>query len=254
MHWTPKVALVPLFVLAVAGCSDSPERPDARAGDRLGDASSGRLSARPRQRVDEGAPTGRRTLGHGAELYVPPTYDANRRAGLVLTLHGAGGVPDHGLGPLLPLADDGELILLSPKSRDSTWDVLFSGYGPDVAVIDDLLGDVFARYAVDPERVYVSGFSDGASYALSLGLTNGELFDAIVAFSPGFAAPGRREGKPRVFVSHGTDDAILSIDRTSRVLVPELRRAGYDVEYREFRGPHTVPSEIAREAVAWLAE
>jgi phospholipase/carboxylesterase len=31
-----------------------------------------------------------------------------------------------------------------------------------------------------------------------------------------------------------------------------LRRAGYDVRYREFDGPHTVPADVAREAVDWL--
>ena len=34
-----------------------------------------------------------------------------------------------------------------------------------------------------------SGFSDGASYALSLGAANGDLFTHIAAFSPGFMRP-----------------------------------------------------------------
>jgi len=39
----------------------------------------------------------------------------------------------------------------------------------------------------------------------------------------------------------------------SRRLVPGLRRAGYDVTYREFDGPHTVPLELSREAADWFA-
>jgi phospholipase/carboxylesterase len=35
--------------------------------------------------------------------------------------------------------------------------------------------------------------------------------------------------------------------------VPQLRRDGYDVRYREFNGRHTVPAETAREAVNWFA-
>jgi phospholipase/carboxylesterase len=34
--------------------------------------------------------------------------------------------------------------------------------------------------------VALGGFSDGASYALSLDLTNGDLFASLIAFSPGF--------------------------------------------------------------------
>ena len=35
-------------------------------------------------------------------------------------------------------------------------------------------------------------------------------------------------------------------------IVPRLEAAGYDVKYREFDGPHAVPSEIAREGLSWF--
>jgi phospholipase/carboxylesterase len=101
---------------------------------------------------------------------------------------------------------------------------------------------------VDAGRVAVAGFSDGASYALGLGLANGRLFRQVVAFSPGFVPPGPRTGRPPVYVSHGTDDDVLPVDRTSRDVVPALRDDGYDVTYREFAGGHWVPPEVAREA------
>jgi phospholipase/carboxylesterase len=128
---------------------------------------------------------------------------------------------------------------------------LMGGYGPDVEFIDRALRETFNSLAVDAERLVVAGFSDGASYALSLGLTNGDLFTHVVAFSPGFSAPAERRGKPPVFVSHGTADEVLPIDRTSRQIVPRLEREGYEVLYREFDGPHTVPKPVAREALDW---
>ena len=106
--------------------------------------------------------------------------------------------------------------------------------------------------AVDPARIGIGGFSDGASYALSLGVANGDLFTHVLAFSPGFIAPAVRRGKPRIFISHGTRDEVLPIDRTSRTIVPDLERRGYDVRYREFNGPHTVPADLAREAFGWF--
>jgi predicted esterase len=54
-------------------------------------------------------------------------------------------------------------------------------------------------------------------------------------------------------VAHGTRDAVLPIAACSRRLVPALERGGYDVTYREFDGPHTVPPDVAREALAWFA-
>jgi phospholipase/carboxylesterase len=74
----------------------------------------------------------------------------------------------------------------------------------------------------------------------------------VIAFSPGFAAPAAQIGAPRLYISHGTHDSVLPIDRCSRRFVPQLRRAGYDLRYHEFDGGHTVPVEIAREAVAWF--
>ena len=164
----------------------------------------------------------------------------------------AGGNAGHGLSLLRPLADAHGLILVAVDSRRETWDVILGGYGPDVAFIDLALAKVFGRFAVDPARVAVAGFSDGASYALSLGLANGDLFTHAMAFSPGFVAPGARRGEPRLFVSHGTRDRVLPIDPCSRRIVPRLKQAGYDLRYREFDGPHTVPPEVAREAADWF--
>jgi phospholipase/carboxylesterase len=100
----------------------------------------------------------------------------------------------------------------------------------------------------------VGGFSDGASYALSLGITNGDLFTHVLAFSPGLMAPAGRTGSPRIFVSHGVRDGVLPIDRCSRSIVPELKRGGYDVLYREFDGEHSISLEIALEAIGWFTQ
>ena len=125
-------------------------------------------------------------------------------------------------------------------------------YGVDVAFLDRALAQVFDRYDVDPARVVIGGFSDGASYALSLGLANGRLFRRILAFSPGFAVPPSFDGKPPVFVAHGEADQILPIESTSRRLVPGLRRRGYEVTYVEFRDDHRVRDDVVEEAFAWM--
>jgi phospholipase/carboxylesterase len=215
----------------------------------------GILRARPGQPTGSISP-GLHRIGLDAErdaaLYVPAGYRADRPAPFVLSLHGAGGNELFGLYPLQDLADEAGIILLSPASRDRTWDVILGGFGPDIAFIDAALAWAFERCAVDPARIAVSGFSDGASYALSLGITNGDLFPSVLAFSPGFAAPAGQNGVPRFFVSHGTQDNVLRIDSTSRRVVPDLRDAGYDVTYVEFDGGHTVPEEIARQGLDWL--
>jgi phospholipase/carboxylesterase len=85
-----------------------------------------------------------------------------------------------------------------------------------------------------------------------MGLTNGDLFKRIIAFSPGYLAASPPAGKPSIFVSHGTADTVLPIDRCSRVIVPMLRNAGYTVEYIEFEGGHRVTPETREQAMRWL--
>ncbi|SOD97934.1 Predicted esterase [Blastococcus haudaquaticus] len=185
-------------------------------------------------------------------LHVPPVLAPGRAAPLLVCLHGAGGTAASGLAFLRDAADERGLLLLAPSSSGPTWDAVRAGYGVDVDLIDRALATVFARTEVDAGRIAVGGFSDGASYALGLGLANGRLFRRIVAFSPGFVPPAGRSGRPPVFVSHGHADEVLPIGRTSRRIVPALENDGYEVTYREFAGGHTVPPEIAREAVDWL--
>ncbi len=220
-------------------------------------AEAGILLARPTQPTTAAPPRGLQPLGLSDKrdglLYVPPTYQMEQPAPLVVMLHGAGGDAHGGLKLLMPLADAAGLILLAPASRQKTWDIIFGQYGSDIALIDTALDQVFSRYAIDQNRLAIGGFSDGASYALSVGITNGDLFTHVIAFSPGFMAPARQQGKPRLFISHGTRDQVLPIDRCSRKLVPQLKRAGYDVLYREFNGFHTVGSNLTREAIEWFS-
>lgn len=196
------------------------------------------------------------SVGDGRQplLFVPQSYDPSSPAPFALTLHGANAGAPNGMKRLLPYAGEKGMILLAVASRERTWDVILGGFGPDVEHVDAALAEVFSTYAIDRGHLAVQGFSDGASYALSLGITNGDLFSHVIAFSAGFMAPGEAHGSPRIYTSHGTDDPILPIDSTSRRFVPRLRRAGYDVVYTEFEGGHRTPQYVATEAVEWFLD
>lgn len=179
--------------------------------------------------------------GLRALAYVPREVTPGDASPLVLFLHGALRRPELYLERHIDVADATGTIVLAPYSTIGTWDAIRSGdFGADVPGIDGTLAWVFARWRVDPARIVMSGFSDGGSYALSLGLANGDLFARIAAWSPGFIVPAKHVGRPPILITHGTRDEILPIDRTSRRIVPELRAAGYTVDYREFDGPHAI--------------
>lgn len=200
--------------------------------------------------------TGLRRTGLDADrdglLYVPELYNPKTASPLIVMMHGAGGTAQQSIDPWRELADRTGTIILAPESQGETWDLLLDGYGTDVVWMDEALSDVFALYRIDQKHLAIAGFSDGASYAISLGLANGDLFSHIIAFSPGFARLREITGSPSIYISHGTKDRILPIENCSRKLVPQLSEAGLEVAYDEFDGGHTIPTEIGRKSFAWF--
>jgi phospholipase/carboxylesterase len=223
---------------------------------RAAAANNPRLKARPAPPTATLAP-GEHPLGFRGNrdglLYVPKGHDSKVAAPLAVMLHGAGN-SSRGMAYTFALADEFGVVILAPDSRQLTWDVVRGTWGADVEFIDGALKETFRQCAVDPSRIAVGGFSDGASYALSLGMANGDVFNHVLAFSPGFIVAAPPVSRPKIFISHGRQDRVLLIDATSRLIVPQLTALGYDVHYQEFDGPHAVPPPIAHDAFAWFTK
>jgi len=214
---------------------------------------------------------GRLTLsgdGHGTSLGPGPGTHrlglASRRDGvlfvpaitrppipLLVMLHGSAGNGLMALDLVRSAAETHGVVVLAPDSLKITWDVLLDRFGPDVRFIERALERTFQVLDVDRTRLAVGGFSDGASYALALGLRNAEVFEIVLAFSPGYVAPVALSGAPRVFLSHGVRDPVLPIDACSRRIAQMLRQDGVEVQSLEFDGPHSVPAGVVGQAMTW---
>jgi phospholipase/carboxylesterase len=197
----------------------------------------GELAARPGTATRERLTAGTHAFGDGL-VHVPADLP-DGPVPLVVLLHGAGSTPERAL----TVMRDRNALVYAPKSLARTWDAIHGNFGPDVESLDRALAGLFEHFEI--KTAAIAGFSDGGSYALSLGLVNGTLSEDVIAFSPGFVVPGARAGRPNVFVSHGRDDGVLPIEATSRRIVPALRIVGYRVDYREFSGGHEVPASVA---------
>jgi phospholipase/carboxylesterase len=213
-----------------------------------------RLRARP-GKPTKAAKTGLHDLGlakgKDGRISVPKGYKPEKPVPLIVMLHGALG-RDDSYDIFCRLAAEHGIAVVIPDSRGRTWDFILGGFGPDIAFLDRALAYTFERVAVDPRRIGLAGFSDGASYALTVGLANGDLFSHILAFSPGYMGPPARVGKPRVFVSHGDRDEILPVSASRDRIVPQLKREGYGVTYKEFKGGHDLSPELGHEAFRWM--
>ncbi|HSG82679.1 MAG TPA: twin-arginine translocation signal domain-containing protein [Gemmatimonadota bacterium] len=214
----------------------------------------------PRLTATPGSPTIAATLGLTALeiaedrdglLYVPEGYTGDVALPLLVLLHGASGDARFWLDYRY-IAEERDVIILMPDSRSATWDLIYGAFDSDVVFLDRALQHTFDRCLVDPEKVALGGFSDGATYALSLGVSNGGLFTHLVAYSPGFFVHAQLVGRPKVLVSHGTEDTVLPVAGSRDGIVPELRDLGYDVTYKQFDGGHEIPGDIRVQSFNWL--
>ena len=222
--------------------------------DWSNESSAGRLTARPHGSQNSYV-GGRTTLGDGAgdAILQIPKSEPKSNFPLLVFLHGAGQSADRMFDYLGMAPEEAGVAVLAPNSSDRTWDAIVSGgFGPDVQFMNRALEQVFERLPIDANRIIIGGFSDGASYAISLGLLNGDLFKGVMAFSPGFFIEGPWVGKPRFFISHGKQDPILPIEKCGRRIASELNAHAYSVTLREFEGGHEVPADVVREGFRWL--
>ena len=189
--------------------------------------------------------------GRDGVLYVPKSYKESTPVPLLIMLHGFAGWADE-MKSTFALAEEFGVVVIAPESRALTWGQAAPGFDPDVKFISAAYRKVTNAINVDPARVGLGGRSDGAGYALSMGLAYGDIFNHVIVFSGGMMNPIRRKGMPRVFISHGTNDRQMPIELTGRQYAETLKSEGYDVTYREYDGGHGTPPEIAREAFRWL--
>ncbi len=167
-------------------------------------------------------------------IFVPQAY---RRGGLaswplLLYLHGAsdrGNDPNlllaSGLPSIVSQAQDFPFILLCPQCPEDTW------WADHIPGLDILIKEVSDRFAVDLDRVLVTGSSMGGYGVWQLGVNFPDRFAALVPLCGGgtwfygFPRRVRILRRTPVWAFHGEKDPIIP-PRESAVLVEELNDAG----------------------------
>jgi polyhydroxybutyrate depolymerase len=83
----------------------------------------------------------------------------------------------------------------------------------DVAFLDAVLDDLIANHAVDPSRIYLGGFSNGAMMTYRFACEEGERLAGIIAVSGALNVPScEAPSALPVLIIHGTDDPTVAYD------------------------------------------
>jgi len=255
----PKTAKSVARAIAICLLLAAPALPAAAAGPAL----TASAPATPLASSDKRS--GVLSLAGGAYAYLPKGR-TGAPAPVLLALHGAGGQASDVLASFRDAADANGIVLVIPQSTKGTWDMIEDlksrlgvelnvqpRYGKDLKAIDAALADLFTKVSVDPARVGIMGFSDGATYALSVGTANPQLFKRVIAFSPGPAFLGKSAPDQFVFISHGENDKVLPF-ASARGHAAKLRVRKVPVEFEKFDGGHEVPRAIKEKAMAFFRD
>jgi phospholipase/carboxylesterase len=197
----------------------------------------------------------------GFSLYVPEYYTPDRAWPLVMALHGGSGNGRGFLWSWLRDARSHGAILVAPTATDNpspknTWALM--GEDTDSPNLARILETVRGRYNVDPQRVLLTGMSDGGTFCYVSGLESASPFTHLAPVSATFHAlmaemadAERLRGLP-VYLVHGQLDWMFPV-QVARQTHELLSAAGADVTYRELTDlSHCYPREMNPAILSWL--
>ena len=212
--------------------------------------------------LDEPPPTGFVWVERGpsrAVLLVPEKIDPDRLYPLITVLHGAGRQDEALAKACRDEPDRRQALFLTPRSVSPTWDLIVGSDRVDLDFLEYAYDLIYRRYPIHPRRQALLGYSDGASYALSVGLSNPHVFSDVMGWAAGFKLVdpnAMRAGapRPRVLLEYGTHDPLFPFEMIALPMRDELRRLGYEVEFRVDKGgKHWPSSDFQPEALDWFS-
>ena len=188
-------------------------------------------------------------------LSVPLTYQPAKGYGLVVCLHGAGFTGDVYLERWQARLGE-HYVLACPTIPMGAW---FTRDAEELVLAT--IRSVQRRYHIDPDRVFLTGMSNGGIGAWVIGMHDAPLFAGIAPMASGldhvmmpFLANLR---STPIYIIHGAKDQVMPVE-FSRAITQELTKLGYPFVYREhdrehpMAGGHYFPREELPELITWL--
>lgn len=175
-------------------------------------------------------------------LVVPKTVDLAKPAPLVVAFHGML-IDSKDLMPrytkLNETAEKHKFLIAYPNAIGRSWGLAPDKVKNDLAFFDALLGKLTADYQIDPDRVFVTGMSNGGYFAHLVGKERSKTVAAVASHSGPLGLQTllgvNAERKFPVLIIHGDKDNILPVD-WARENRDKYKREGHAVKYVELAG------------------
>jgi phospholipase/carboxylesterase len=193
----------------------------------------------------------------GFSVYVPEWVPDDVPMPLVMALHGGSGHGRDFLQAWIREARTRGCVLVAPTSPDRTWSFT-GGSDTDAERLFELVRTIQGLVPVDPERMLLTGMSDGGTYALLTGLREDSPFTALAPFScvlsPEVFADGRiaRARDLPIRYVHGALDWMFPLQLAQEAAVA-LEGAGAKLEFLEIADlSHTYARDENGRVLDWF--
>ena len=192
----------------------------------------------------------------GFSFYIPENKTQKTPFPLVVALHGSSGHGADFIWNWLKEARSRGFMLLSPTSGGQTWSL--ENVQEDLSKILKAINDLSEKSAINPEKILITGMSDGATFSMLAGLREDAPFTHIAAFSGIMPASLGQMNAERlatdrpVFLVHGTKDNIFPVE-TAFLTKSELEAAEVDVTLTTKKGlGHTYARDEHDSLLNWF--
>ena len=113
-----------------------------------------------------------------------------------------------------PIADTARFVVVFPNGQNKAWDI--SG-DKDLNFIKAIINEMYNKYGIDKNRVYVSGFSMGGMMSYHVANKMGDQIAAIAPVSGGGSPNSPKRAMP-IMHTHGTTDDVVNYNSTVNTL------------------------------------
>jgi poly(3-hydroxybutyrate) depolymerase len=172
-------------------------------------------------------------LSVGYAISIPERYSSATPVPLILALHYGGSPNGAAQGVLVTLVQPAlaELgaIIVAPQSVGGAWNTAAND-----RAVKALLDAVRAKYAIDPKRVAVTGYSMGGTGAWYFAGKYPETFSVAIPVA-GMPPASANSWKTPVFAVHSRTDEVMPFEPTAR-RIKELQNAGVRAELVSLNG------------------
>ncbi|MCG7378422.1 esterase [Paenibacillus sp. ACRSA] len=201
------------------------------------------------------------------EVRLPAHYNADQKYPVIFALHGMGSDEQDMLRLMEPLQTD--FIIFAVRGPivqgggyaffqiKSIGNPIRELYDASAQGLQQLIVELSSKYAIDPARRYIAGFSQGAIMAMTLALVMGDAIKGIVAMSGYLPQFVKEEYKLQpnsalsAFISHGDQDHLFPL-HLGEDNANFFRQYTEYVTYVPYHGGHHVTPELYQQLQHFL--